>query len=70
MKLVNLTDLILEDTGISSIPSSIGNLTNLSYLNVNANDLATLPSSIGSLTNLTSLLIAWNANLSTLPDTI
>ena len=70
MKLVNITELILEDTGISSIPSSIGNLTNLAYLNLNGNTFNSLPESIGNLTSLESLSLAWNSNLISLSDSL
>jgi Leucine-rich repeat (LRR) protein len=70
MKLVNLTDLTLEDASISNIPSSIGNLVNLSYLNLNGNTFSSIPESIGNLTNLYSLNLAWNSNLINLPDSL
>ena len=37
---------------LTSLPESIGNLTNLKYLYLKNNELTSLPESIGNLSNL------------------
>jgi len=54
---------------LSSLPDSIGNLTNLEKLNVEHNKLTSLPDSIGNLINLKKLLLS-NNTLTGLPDSI
>lgn len=52
---------------ISSLPSSIGNLTNLEILYLEWNDLQELPNDFSNLTSLTTLAIS-NNYLSSIPD--
>ena len=61
----------LEIIGFSltSLPESIGNLTNLQSLYIRVDSLTTLPDWIGNLTNLQSLGINGDS-LSTLPESI
>jgi leucine-rich repeat protein SHOC2 len=54
---------------LTSLPSSIGSLTNLTKLYINYNQLSSLPESIGNLTNLTILHISHN-QLTMLPNSI
>jgi Leucine-rich repeat (LRR) protein len=54
---------------LTSLPNSIGNLTNLTYLYCGNNNLTSLPDSIDNLTNLT-LLNCDSNELITLPDSI
>ena len=53
---VNLTELLLHNNQLTSVPDSILNLTNLTYLSLGSNRLTSIPESIGNLTNLTSAL--------------
>ncbi|MFK8184710.1 MAG: COR domain-containing protein [Phormidesmis sp.] len=61
--------LDLSESGITSLPSEICNLTHLTDLYLSCNDLTKLPESIGNLTNLTNLDLYKN-NLVTLPESI
>lgn len=49
-----------QGDSFSSIPYSIGNLTNLTELNFDNNNLSTIPSEIGYLNNLTDLTLTQN----------
>jgi Leucine-rich repeat (LRR) protein len=60
--------LTITNSGLESLPESIGNLTRLNTLSLNGNHLTTLPSSIGNLARLKTLQIN-NNRLTTLPDT-
>lgn len=65
----SLTDLLLQSLEITSIPDSIGLLTNLTRLKLNNNNLTSLPESLGDLINLTKLEINTNS-LESVPDSI
>jgi hypothetical protein len=65
----NATSLDLSDMNLTTLPDSIGNLTNLRWLDAKDNQLTTLPDSIGNLTNLVRLDLDKN-QLTTLPDSI
>ena len=62
-------ELALAGMGLSTLPESIGQLTNLTSLNLGYNQLTALPESIGQLTNLTSLNLSHN-KLIALPESI
>ena len=49
-RIVTLTDLFIQDSGITELPPTIGRLTNLQALRLNANRLAALPTEIGLCT--------------------
>ena len=51
-QLKEITTLDLNYMDLTSIPDSIGLLTNLTELNLSFNKLTTLPKTIGQLTNL------------------
>ncbi|AFY92033.1 leucine-rich repeat domain-containing protein [Chamaesiphon minutus] len=63
------THLDLYQKSITSLPDSIGNLTDLVSLRLTGNRLTTIPASIGNLTNLRELRLYKN-QLKTLPDSI
>jgi leucine-rich repeat protein SHOC2 len=63
------THLDLYQQHLTTLPDSIGNLTNLVSLRLVDNNLTTLPDSIGNLTNLRELRLYQN-QLKTLPDSI
>lgn len=68
--LTQLTSLTIKGTGVTRIPTSIGNLVALKQLNISWNLLLEyLPSSIGNLINLRELNLEYNS-LKTLPDEI
>src|SRR5690606_18178168 len=54
---------------LTTIPETIGNLTNLTELNLRHNQLTTLPETIGNLTNL-MILTMDNNQLTTMPEAI
>ncbi len=54
---------------LTSVPETIGQLTNLTTLDLRTNELKTLPETIGQLTNLTTLYLGYN-QLTTLPKAI
>ncbi|MEM8723857.1 MAG: COR domain-containing protein [Cyanobacteria bacterium P01_G01_bin.39] len=64
-----MTRLDLDNNSLSSLPASIGQLTNLSVLDLRGNSLSSLPASIGQLTNLSVLYLSDNS-LSSLPAEI
>ena len=64
-----LQTLDLSDNQLTTLPESIGKLTNLQELNLGYNQLTTLPESIGQLTNLQELYL-YNTQLTTLPPEI
>ena len=64
---------LISGTSISTLPESIGNLTNLQGLAIIDTSISTLPESIGNLTNLQRLIIigiSISTSISTLPDSI
>jgi len=61
------TELDLEFNNLTSLPESIGLLTNLERLDLSANELTELPKSIGKLTNLKELNLTGN-KLDELPE--
>jgi internalin A len=63
------TTLDLSDTGLTTLPAEIGQLTNLTGLSLSHNQLTTLPAEIGQLINL-SLLYLDSNQLTTLPAEI
>ncbi len=50
-----VTQLDLDESGISILPAEIGNLTELSYLDISGNKLSSLPTEIGKLSKLGNL---------------
>ncbi|MHA1395781.1 MAG: leucine-rich repeat domain-containing protein, partial [Promethearchaeota archaeon] len=64
-----VTRLSLYRKWLTSLPESIGNLTNLEKLYLYKNQLSSLPESIGNLINLKELWI-YNNQLSSLPESI
>ena len=64
-----MIELRFTDNRISSIPSTIGKLTQLRELHAARNDLNELPASIGSLGNLRKLNLEAN-RLTALPSSI
>jgi len=62
-------ELRIIGSGLTSLPDSIGLLTQLENINLSGNELTTLPDSIGRLTHLKSLDLSRN-RLTTLPDSI
>lgn len=52
---------------LTTLPESIGDLTQLTYIDIQFNNLTTLPESIGNLTSLEYLSL-YNNSLTTLPD--
>lgn len=65
----NLTDLLLNDNQLTTIPDNISNLSALTYLNLENNQLTTLPDSIGNLSSLNEIRLS-NNQLTALPDNI
>ena len=61
--------LDLRNDEISSIPESIGKLTNLTSLSLSGRQLETVPESISKLTKLTSLYLS-GGQLETVPESI
>jgi predicted ATPase len=64
-----LTSLNLSDNQLTTLPDSLGQLTQLTSLNLSDNQLTTLPDSLGQLTQLTSLNLS-NNQLTSLPDSL
>ncbi len=65
----NIIELDCHGNDLTSLPESIGNLTQLQVLYCNTNKLTTLPESIGNLTQLQTLYCSHN-KFTTLPDSI
>ncbi|MEO1258031.1 MAG: COR domain-containing protein [Bacteroidota bacterium] len=63
------TSLDLRNKNLTSIPASIGQLSNLTSLSLDLNQLTSIPESIGKLSNLTSLLLNDN-QLTSIPESI
>ena len=55
MKHTTLTNLTLSYNGLTTLPTSFGNLTSLTHLDLRGNQLTMLPESFRNLTNLTAL---------------
>ncbi len=68
-KILALTELWLGFNRLTTLPASLGNLTNLIYLDLRGNHLTTLPASLGNLTNLTALCLDGN-QLTALPASL
>ncbi len=64
-----ISELNFYQDCLTSLPNSIGSLTDLIKLYINYNQLTSLPESIGNLANLTVLHISHN-QLTSLPDSI
>ncbi|MHA1394894.1 MAG: leucine-rich repeat domain-containing protein, partial [Promethearchaeota archaeon] len=64
-----VTRLSLYNKGLTSLPESIGNLTNLEKLYLHKNQLSSIPESIGNLKNLKELDLKEN-QLSSIPESI
>jgi len=62
-----LNDFGLTNNQLTSLPESIGDLSNLESLYLQFNQLTTLPESIGDLSSLTRLYLSSN-QLTTLPE--
>ncbi|KAK0416569.1 hypothetical protein QR680_012567 [Steinernema hermaphroditum] len=58
--LTHLTQLVLEDDGLKSIPKEIGKCTNLKLVDLARNQLTTLPSTMRELVHLESLILSNN----------
>ena len=58
--LTHITELSLNDTGLSALPPEIGLFVNLQTLDLTFNKLNTLPPEIGHLVNLQSLRLSFN----------
>lgn len=65
-ELLNLTELSLENTGLTELPHDIGKLTRLRTLQLSDNKLTTLPNGLFNLVNLEILGLTSN-NLTELP---
>lgn len=68
-KLLKLTSIHIERSGLTKLPDSLGDLVNLEKLIITNNKLYELPDTIGKLTNL-SMLQLENNFLTKLPDSI
>jgi Leucine-rich repeat (LRR) protein len=55
-----VTELDLQNCGLTMLPDSIGNLTDLTSLNLYGNSLTSLPESIGKLSKLVELILGTN----------
>ena len=64
-----VTELDLYDRRLTTLPSSIDNLTMLRRLQLQSNDIASLPPEIGNLSNLVSLTLHGN-RLTSVPSQI
>jgi Leucine-rich repeat (LRR) protein len=65
-----LTDfLYLHDNQLTSLPSSLGNLTKLRYLNISENAFEVLPECVSSMSSLVELRASDN-RLASLPDSL
>jgi leucine-rich repeat protein SHOC2 len=64
-----VTELDLQNRGLTMLPDSIGNLTDLTSLNLYGNSLTSLPESIGKLSKLVELSLGTN-QLTSLPISI
>jgi hypothetical protein len=67
--LLNVTELYLDNLGLTSLPSEIDKFINLQRLDLTHNRLTLLPDSIGNLGNLQGLYLTHN-RLTLLPDSI
>jgi len=59
--LSHLTQLVLEDNGLLSIPEEIGECTNLKLVDLSRNRISSLPATMKSLERLESLNLAQNS---------
>jgi leucine-rich repeat protein SHOC2 len=63
------TKLFLSNEQITTLPDTIGNLSNLTYLDLSGNQLTILPDTIGDLNSLSGLQLSEN-KLTELPNNI
>jgi len=63
------TSLDLSGNELTTLPESLGRLSQLTYLDLSGNELTTLPKSLGQLSQLTSLDLSRN-ELTTLPESL
>jgi len=61
--------LNLSGLNLTTLPESLGNLSNLTYLGLSRNQLTTVPESLGNLSNLTRLYLDQN-QLTTVPESL
>ncbi len=62
-----MTELHLSSNQLTTLPDSLGQLTQLTNLDLSNNQLTALPTSLGQLTQLTELRLSYN-QLATLPE--
>ena len=65
-----IKNLSLDNNDLTTLPESLGQLTDLEEFYLANNNFTTLPESLGQLTNLQGLYLTNNPNLTTLPGTL